>query len=246
MTDVGEQSFKKIETAPVYRLVFDAIEQQIVLGQLRKGDLLPTETELAEQFGVNRSTVREGIRSLEQSGFVERNASKRLQVTIPHFVDLASRASRALKLHAVTFRELWEASTAIEPVTVRYAVERITPGQIAELRRNLAAMEKAIARVDRVVELDIEFHDILAQAACNRALVLAREPISLLFMPAGRAILPKLRTQGRIVSAHRAILEAVERRDAMEAETWMRRHMEDFRRGFERTGLDIDLPLDQI
>lgn len=251
---MGEQSFSKLETAPVYRLVYDAIEQQIVLGQLRKGDVLPTETELADQFGVNRSTVREGIRLLEQSGFVERNAGKRLPVTIPHFVDLASRASRALKLHAVTFRELWEASAAIEPVTVRYAAQRITAGQIAELRRNLAEMEKAVTKVDRVVELDIEFHDILAQAACNRALVLARgpisvlarEPISLLFMPAGRAILPKLRTQRRIAHAHRAILEAIERADVPDAEAWMRRHMEDFRRGFEQTGLDLDRPLDQI
>ena len=243
---MSEQTFKKLDAAPVYRLVYDAIEQQIVLGQLRKGDMLPTETELAEQFGVNRSTVREGIRLLEQSGLVERMASKRLQVTIPHFIDLASRASRALKLHAVTFRELWEASAAIEPVAARYAAERITADQLADLDRNIDAMEQALTNVGRVVELDIEFHDILAQAARNRALVLAREPISLLFMPAGRAILPKLRTQGRILDAHRAIVKAIRRRDVVDAEAWMRRHMEDFRRGFEQTHLDLDMPLDRV
>jgi len=239
---LGEQKFDKIDSVPVYRLVYDSIERQILAGQLRNGDLLPTETRLAEQFGVNRSSVREGIRLLEQSGFVERKTGKRLQVAIPHFVDVASDVSRALKLHKVTFRELWEASLAIEPVVTRYAAERITSDEIQELRRNIEQMDKA-ASVNRVVELDIEFHNMLAQAARNRALILAREPISLLFMPAGRAILPKLKTQQRIIDAHRAILQAIEGRDIAGSESWMARHIEDFRRGYERTGLSMDEPL---
>jgi GntR family transcriptional regulator, transcriptional repressor for pyruvate dehydrogenase complex len=237
-----EQKFDRIDPVPVYRLVYDSIQRQILSGQLRNGDLLPTETRLAEQFGVNRSSVREGIRILEQSGFVERKAGKRLQVALPHFVDVASGVSRAMRLHKVTFRELWEGSLAIEPVVTRYAAERITSDEIAELRRNIEQMEKA-SSVGRVVELDIDFHNLLAQAARNRALILAREPISLLFMPAGRAILPKLKTQQRIIDAHHAILAAIERRDIAEAESWMSRHIQDFRRGYERTGLDMDRPL---
>jgi len=234
--------FDKIEAVPVYRRVFDSIERQIVSGQLRKGDLLPTETQLAEQFGVNRSSVREGIRLLEQSGFVERKSGKRLKVTVPHIAELASRASRALLMYEVTFRELWEGSLAIEPVVARCAAERITSDEIRQLQQNIEQMEKA-GSPKRVVELDIEFHDLLAKAARNRALILAREPISLLFMPAGRAILPKLKTQQRIIDAHRAIVEAIERRDVDEAQQWMERHIRDFRRGYEQTGLDMDAPL---
>ena len=173
---------------------------------------------------------------------MERKTGKRLQVSIPHFVELASRASRALQMHQVTFRELWEGSLAIEPVVARYAAERITSDEIQQLRRNIEQMEKA-GSVKRVVELDIEFHNMLAHAARNRALILAREPISLLFMPAGRAILPKLKTQQRIIDAHRAIVEAIERREVDDAESWMARHMRDFRRGYGRTGLDMDAPL---
>lgn len=77
------QMFKKLASAPAYQLVFDAIETQIVSGALVVGDQLPSETELARQFGVNRSTVREGIRLLEHSGFVAREGSKRLLVTLP-------------------------------------------------------------------------------------------------------------------------------------------------------------------
>lgn len=243
---MSDQLFKKLDTAPVYRLVYDAIEQQIAGGQLRKGDLLPTETKLAEQFGVNRSSVREGIRLLEQSGLVERKTGKRLKVSLPPFDDLASRASRALLLHEVTFRELWEASIGIEPLAARYAAERITAAEIAELRRNISQMEKSLTSVKRVVELDIEFHNILVSATRNRALTLAREPISMLFIPAGRAILPKIRTQDRIVHAHRMIVDALEKRDSDAAHDWMRRHIEDFLRGFSRTGLNLDKALGQL
>lgn len=245
-TSLSTQSFKKIDALPVYRLVFDAIEQQIVTGAIKPGDLLPTETELARQFGVNRSSVREGIRLLEESGLVRRRSGKRLEVTLPHIPDLASRASRLLRLHEVTFRELWEASTAIEPVAARYAAERIMPEEIALLKQNLAEMDRHSGDPDEVLRLDIAFHDLVGQASRNRALVMAREPISQLFMPAGHAILPRLRTQKRIIDAHRAILDAIARHDAEEAESWMLRHMQDFLRGFRRTGLDLDRPLESF
>ena len=90
------REFPRIERAPAYRLVYDAIEKQIFAGTLRVGDPLPAETLLAEQFGVNRSTVREGIRLLEQSGLVEREGAKRPRIAIPHYLELASSASRAL------------------------------------------------------------------------------------------------------------------------------------------------------
>jgi len=72
------RDFTRIERAPAYKLVYDAIEKQIFAGRLKVGDPLPAETTLAEQFGVNRSTVREGIRLLEQSGLSsDRAASAR-------------------------------------------------------------------------------------------------------------------------------------------------------------------------
>jgi DNA-binding FadR family transcriptional regulator len=236
-------SFKKIDAAPVYRLVSEAIERQIVSGVLKPGDLLPTETQLADQFGINRSSVREGIRLLEETGLVRRRSGKRLEITLPPIPDTATRATRVLRLHEVTFRELWEASTALEPVAARYAAGRITPAETDLLAANIAAMEAASDDPDEVVRLDMAFHDIIGQATRNRALMMAREPVVQLFMPAGRAILPRLRTQSRIVQAHRAILAALAAHDAAEAEGWMLRHMQDFRRGFERTGLDLDKPL---
>jgi DNA-binding FadR family transcriptional regulator len=219
------------------------IEQQIMEGRLKIGDVLPPETELAEQFGVNRSTVREGIRLLEESGLVFRKSAKRLQVSAPRLGELASRASRALKLCQVTFLELWEVALTVEPMMARLASERATEEEIDQLTRNVEAMEGKVNDPEAVVRLDIEFHNILASCARNRALALAREPMSLLFLPAGRAILPRLHTEKRILDAHKLILSAIVDRQPAIADTWMRKHIEDFKRGFERTGLEATQPL---
>ncbi len=236
--------FKPLAIAPAYQQIFDAIEHQIVSGGLAPGDLLPSELDLARQFGVNRSTVREGIRLLEHSGFVAREGGKRLTVTLPHYMDLASRASRALAMQQVTFRELWETSMVLEPVSAAAAAMHIDDDGLAALADNITRMEQALDDIDMVVRLDMEFHELIALAGGNRALALAREPIGLLFRPAGQVILPRLKTQGRILAAHKAIYALLAARDAEGARSWMTRHMADFKRGYERTGVDMNAPLD--
>ncbi|MFZ1831911.1 MAG: winged helix-turn-helix domain-containing protein, partial [Pseudomonadales bacterium] len=61
-------SFSPLKRPPAYQVVSEKMREAILAGRIQAGDLLPTETELAEQFGVTRSTVREAIRLLEQSG----------------------------------------------------------------------------------------------------------------------------------------------------------------------------------
>jgi GntR family transcriptional repressor for pyruvate dehydrogenase complex len=234
--------FTKLDLAPAYRKVADVIAQMIDSGELKPGDWLPIETDLAEQFGVNRSTIREGLRVLEHEGLVRRDG-KRLRVAIPHYAELASRASRALVMHQITFRQLWEASSALESITVALASERIGEDGLRALEHNVAEMEARIEDADSVVSLDIEFHELLAEAAQNPALSLAREPISLLFYPAGKIILSRLGTQRRILDAHRKILALLVRRDGVGVREWMERHMADFKRGYERTGVSLDRPV---
>ena len=58
----------KLKITPAYQVVSEELQKLIVGGLLKPGEQLPSETELASQFGVNRSTVREGIRQLESEG----------------------------------------------------------------------------------------------------------------------------------------------------------------------------------
>jgi GntR family transcriptional regulator, transcriptional repressor for pyruvate dehydrogenase complex len=191
--------------------------------------------------------VREGIRLLEQSGLIHRDSGRRLMATLPHYSRLATRMSRAMLLHEVTFRELWEATTALEVATVEQAAEHATEDDIAELEANVASTKDASADPAAVAELDTQFHALIAKASHNRVLLLAREPSSLLIFPTTEIILRKVK-EGvpRLIHAHRKILDAVKGHDKEASRVWMLRHANDWRRGFERAGKDIDQPIDRV
>jgi DNA-binding FadR family transcriptional regulator len=240
-------SFERIQVSPAYKIVFEAIERRIVDGRLRVGDRLPTETEMAEDFGVNRSTVREGIRLLEQSGLVRREEGRRLFVAPPRYEDLASRLTRAMILHQVSFRELWVTSMILEPGSAALAAEEISDEELDALGDNVERTAAAVARGDSIIDLDKEFHVLIAQAGKSRVLMLAREPGSLLFAPPLLQIMIRNeQAPHRLLQAHRYIYEALRAHDRDTAELWMRKHIVDFRRGYEMAGLDLDEPVDAI
>ena len=239
--------FPRVSPTPAYQQVAEAIEREIVTGHIRPGDPLGTEAELVKQFGVNRSTVREGIRLLEQGGLVRRDSSRRLWVGLPHYERLATRMSRALVLHEVTFRELYEAAMPIQVATIEAAVERATPELIEQLEDNIARTARSLADPEAVAELDAEFHGLIGKASQNRVLQLAREPSETLVIESTELILRKIKEGApRLLQAHRMYVDALRRRDKEAGRLWVRRHLDDWKKGFERAGRDLDSPIDRI
>lgn len=243
--------FSRLRLEPAYKAVSSEIERSILSGQIQPGMPLPTEQSLAERFGVHRSTVREAIRQVEQEGLVQRREGRRLFVTLPGLYDLAPRAARLLLLQQTTFEELWQVAVTLEPLAARLAAAHAEPGDLEALTQNteLTAQLQARGAVSmeenmRLVELDVEFHALVGAASHNRALMLAREPISLLYNPTLLQLhlhLPQ--SKARNLAAHRAILDALQRRDAEAAAEWTRKHMVDFQKGFELAGLDMRTPI---
>ena len=241
------EKFRRINSTPAYRLVAEAIERQILSGSIRPGDPIGTEAELVRQFGVNRSTVREGIRLLEHDGLIRRASNRRLSVGLPHYERLATRSTRALILGEVTFRELYEAAMALQMATIEGATERATPAMIAAMEDNIARTAKVLDDPAAVAELDTEFHSMIGKASGNRVLQLAREPSDLLIYPTTELVLRKVKEgPARLLEAHRRMLEAIGHRDKEAARLWARRHINDWRKGFERAGNDLDQPIDKL
>ena len=250
----GEQVFRRMRIAPAYKAVSAEIERIIVSGELEPGAALPTEAELAQQFGVNRSTLREAIRQVEQEGLVERREGRRLFVALPGLTDFAPRAIRSLVLQQATFHELWEVAVVLEPLATRLAALAAGDEDFAALDTNLSRMEAIAASAPdsvpdtahhaALIELDVEFHAMVARASGNRALMLAREPVSLLYsttLSKMQAQLPQM--HARNIAAHRKILAAMRSRDTAGAEEWMRKHIVDFQRGFVLARLDMHVPI---
>ena len=234
--------FNRLEKAPAYKVVSSLLQNAIVQRRIKEGEALPTEGNLADQFGVNRSTVREGIRHMEQTGFVKRQG-KKLIVSRPSSAHVGDQMSQVLMLQDVTFQELWEVKMSLEPLAAELAAARITDSLIDRLQENMNAMETALATGGDVVALDVEFHTLVAKAASNKALLMAREAVARLFYPAYQASMLNDAAGQRLLRAHGIIFNAIRDRDSDTAGDWMKKHIVDFKRGYVLAGQDVNEPM---
>ena len=235
-------SFKPLNHEPVYARVAAAIEEDILSGKLKPGAQLPTEAALCDQFGVTRSSVREGIRLLQQSGLVERGAAKRLIVKNPDTTEIAEAASRSLRLGGATFREVFETSLVLYPHAAAIAAERFDTDAfmaIAEAHGGMCAAEAQ--NTDEIVDSAVEFFQSLAGGLDNRVMLSMLQSVNLLIGESLRLVADGApNAHDRIVEAQRKIVDALKIGDAEEAESWMKKHIEDLMRGFQVAGVDLD------
>jgi len=227
--------FVPLDNHPAYRQIANLIEERIVARSLRAGDPLPSETDLARQFGVNRSTIREAIRELETHGLLGRvRGEKRLRVTRPEPRRVSSGVSRALALHDVTFLELWEAMMAIEPVAAQYAAARRTAAQLQALERAGARFAREAADTTAAVSAVVAFFTAVATASGNQVLAISQAPLNLLLAPALTRMIDRVpQARARIHDAQVKITDAIKMRRSEQARTWMEKHIRDFKRGHE-------------
>ena len=235
--------FEQILIEPAYRKVAAAIGERIVSRSLREGERLPPETELARQFGVNRSTIREALRELESGGLVKRRpGSKLMSVSRPQHDAIAGGVSRALVMHDVTFVEVWAALTILEPPIAEAAARARSNDDLAAV---VAAAERFLrlnADTGRAVHHAAEFFRCVGRATHNQVLVLAQEPLLQLLEPSLRVMIDKVpQARSRIATAQKRIVEALDARDAEAARGWMAKHIRDFRKGYEIAEIDPEL-----
>ena len=237
--------FSQIQIEPAYRKVAAAIGERILARRLREGERLPSETELARQFGVNRSTVREALRELESRGLVQRRAgSKLMSVSRPHQANVAAGISDALLLHDVTVRDVWEALTILEPPIAVAAAHARTEEDLADLRAAALALSSSGPDTGEAVQRTAATFRSIGRATHNPVLALAQEPLLQLLEPSLRIMIDKVpQARSRIVTAQQHLVQALAAADAAEAQTWMARHIRDFKKGYELAGIDLSLRL---
>ena len=237
--------FARLLIEPAYRKVAAAIGERILSRALREGERLPPETELARQFGVNRSTVREALRELESRGLVRRRpGSKLMCVSRPHHAAVAAGVSHALLLHDVTVRNVWEALTILEPPLAQAAARTRSDEDLARMVAAAEAFAAAREDTEQAVHRTAEVFRCIGQATHNPVLGLAQEPLLQLLEPSLRVMIDKVpQARARIATAHRRLLEAFTASDEDSARSWMARHIRDFRRGYELAGIDLALRL---
>ena len=236
-----QAEFEPIRIEPAYRKVAAALLDRITSRALNPGERLPPEMELARQFGVHRGTVREALRELETNGVLKRErGSKLMMVTRPARHAVAAGVSRALALHDVTYHDVWEALTALEPPIAAAAARERSAADLDLLDAIVAQLARP-QDTAAAVRQGADFFRAVGEASGNGVFMVAHEPLVQLLVPSLGAMIDKVsQARARIGTAQRRILTAIRDRDEDQARDWMAKHIRDFRRGFEIAGIALE------
>ncbi len=218
--------FEAVRKNKVFEEVARQIQQRII-EQLKPGDVLPPERELAGMFGVSRSSVREAIRSLEVMGLVEPRRRVGTLVRELNAVSILNPLTTALLQTGKMNSELLDVRRIIEPPLARRAAVNATPAQISDLEEILRRQEERLSRGELGIEEDAAFHYCIALAADNAVMVKVLDVLMDLLRETRQR---SLQTDGRAVKSfqgHCRILAALKLRDAAAAEEAMHRHLDE-------------------
>jgi DNA-binding FadR family transcriptional regulator len=217
-------------------LLIEALTERIQSGIYAKGDQLPTEKDLIEEFNVSRTVVREAIANLKASGLVATRQGKGAFV-LDEGVRSFSIPDDKLAL-ASDLLEALEVRIAIESEAAALAARRRTPEQLAAIQAACDAMDAALARGEETTSLDLAFHRAIAEATGNRHFVGLFNYLGEVLMTRARLSISgaqmtnrpfdpeKLREfQARISSDHRMIVEAIAAGDSDGARAALRMHL---------------------
>lgn len=209
----------------LYQAVQEEVKSYIIEHALMPGDALPPETELAEQLGVSRNSVREAVKSLETLGIVEAKTGAGLFVRSFSFDPLLENLAYGLMFDLQDLADILEVRFHIEHSMIDQAVAAVTDKQIAELRTILTRMAKALAHGKRFADEDRLFHRTLWANVNNRTVGKIVDIFWMVFAQAQRrAAVPANPDHEAIYQWHVAIVDALEEQDVEAARVAMMRH----------------------
>jgi DNA-binding FadR family transcriptional regulator len=186
--------------------------------------------------------LREALRELQSGGLLERRpGSKLMTVSRPQHRAIAKDVSRALALHDVTFFEVWEALTQLEPPIAEIATRNRTAVDLASISAACEQFAQRSTETEKAVHHAAEFFRCVGRATHNQVLALAQEPLLDLLEPSLRVLIDRIpQARARIAGAQHRIHEAIAKRDVEAARGWMVKHIRDFRKGYELADIALD------
>ena len=184
---------------PLRDVVFHTLREAILKGDLKPGERL-MELQLAAKLGVSRTPIREAIRMLQQEG---------LAVTIPR------KGAQVAAMTEKDMEDVLQIREALEILAVQLACEKITGTQLAALEENLVRFETAVKSSDLklMAQMDIDFHDMIYQAASNPKLVQMLNNLREQVYRYRVEYLKDEKNHPRLIEEHRQILLGLKRRE---------------------------------
>ncbi|MPZ69588.1 MAG: GntR family transcriptional regulator [Actinobacteria bacterium] len=204
--------------------VFEQLIAELVAGGLEPGESLPAERALTESLSVNRGAVREALQRLAQAGLVEINhgePTRALDYRQSAGLDLLGRLlfDRDGRLDIEVARSITEMRAAIGPDIARLAALRCRADMIPVFESIVDAMANAGGDLERLARIDLDFWDVLTDAADNIAYRLAFNSLRQTYEPMAGELTGVMAAELTDLDARRAIVAALHASDASAAES---------------------------
>jgi GntR family transcriptional repressor for pyruvate dehydrogenase complex len=238
----GGQVGQLVRAPKMSELIAARLRRQIVRGAVRPGEKLPPETQLMEQFGVSRPTIREAFRILETERLIVVRPGSRggARVIAPDLTVAARYVGLLLQLQGATIDDVYEARKIAEPACASMLARCRTEQDIADLAAVVAEIESAIeGRDGRAPDpglwsrLTRRFHELIMQRSGNKTLALQGAVLHDIVASHTELWVSRNLDQTesperfpRAVSAYKELLALIEARDADGAQRLWRSHME--------------------
>lgn len=203
------------------------IQQEVTAGNLKPGDRLPTESELAETFGVSRTVVREAIAQLRHEGLVETRRGVGAFITEPERRQFLRIEGLSLD-DPESFRSLFQLRNVLEVEAAGLAALLHTEDEMAKIDEALNRMINADQWSEDGVVADLDFHHAIASATGNEYF-----PVFIGFisekmsdaMNASRVYAIREEIVKVTIAEHVAVRDAIAKRDVQEARRTMELHI---------------------
>lgn len=200
-----------IQRANLPQAIADRIIELITTGELRLGERLPAQRQLAKQLGVGVSSLRESLQALTAMGLIQMQPGRGTFISDSSAGVVSRHAGLAALASTQDLKDLLETRLHLDSTIVTLACRRASIADLAEIRARFNDMQRAV-EADDMAELervDLAFHMAIADAAHNDVLVnLVRSVTSLI-----SSQISATPFSGSILKDHAAILHAVEARD---------------------------------
>ena len=217
--------YKIVRSSRLYEQIVQQVEESIQKGQLKPGDQLPPERELAEQFGVSRTAVREAVKALREKGLVEAYPGRGTFITDGTSYTIRQSLDRMMRSGNEGFAFLAEVRQILEPEIAALATTRADDEALEAMRKQVEIMDTAKEDPEAFIEADLDFHLALAEAAANPIILSLIDSIVGLLREQRMGIFQVEGGPERGQYHHKKILQAVEHRDAAGAREAMKAHL---------------------
>ena len=216
-------------------MVASQLRRQIVLGELKEGDQLPSESVLMEQFGVSRPTLREAFRILEAEGAitVRRGVRGGARVQVPDITVAARQIGLLLQYRGALLSDVYEVRAVLEPAAARMAARRRTSADLARLQDLLDRHRESLADPGASFAADADFHRLIVELSGNETLQVLTGMVSNIIREGDRSYADSRDWQQEqelakiALRAHTRLVELIRKRSGDEAEDLWRRHLEE-------------------